>query len=82
MPSVQGLMEFVPCRLPTQGRPGRWWPTSGTVAELLDMTPRAARRVLLTLIDQGLAWQLPPVRWTGPGRPRQTYRLLVEQLHA
>ncbi|WP_219509677.1 hypothetical protein [Nonomuraea ceibae] len=46
------------------------------------MTPRAARRVLLTLIDQGLAWQLPPVRWTGPGRPRQTYRLLVEQLHA
>ncbi|WP_219509683.1 transcriptional regulator [Nonomuraea ceibae] len=55
---------------------------AGTVAELLDMTPRAARRVLLNLIDQGLAWQLPPVRSTGPGRPRQTYRLLVEQLHA
>ncbi|WP_143590620.1 transcriptional regulator [Thermoactinospora rubra] len=55
---------------------------AGTVAELLDMTPRAARRVLLNLIEQGLAWQLPPARSTGPGRPRQTYRLLVEQLHA
>ena len=53
---------------------------AGAVADLLDMTPRAARRILLTLVENGLAWHLPPVRSAGPGRPRQMYRLLAEQL--
>ena len=53
---------------------------AGTVAQLLDVTPRAARRLLHGLAESGLAWQLPPSRSPGPGRPRQQYRLLVEKL--
>lgn len=53
---------------------------AGVVAELLDITPRAARRVLHTLTETGLAWQLPPLRSAGPGRPKQLYRLLPEKL--
>ncbi|GLY70334.1 hypothetical protein [Amycolatopsis taiwanensis] len=53
---------------------------AGVVAELLDITPRAARRVLHTLTETGLAWQLPPLRSPGPGRPKQLYRLLPEKL--
>ncbi|SCL26664.1 GGDN family [Micromonospora rhizosphaerae] len=62
-------------------------PTSGpvvvdasTVANLLDITPRAARRLLHALAELGLAWQMPPARAAGPGRPRQSYRLMVERL--
>ncbi|GGM35223.1 hypothetical protein GCM10012275_03080 [Longimycelium tulufanense] len=55
---------------------------ASTVAELLDITPRAARRVLHALAEMGLAWQLPPLRTAGPGRPRQLYRLVVEKLDA
>lgn len=47
---------------------------------LLGVTPRTARRLLRTLVDEGLAWPLPPTRAPQPGRPRQFYRLLVEKL--
>ncbi|HEY1917146.1 MAG TPA: transcriptional regulator [Streptosporangiaceae bacterium] len=48
--------------------------------KLLEVTPRTARRLLRTLVDEGLAWPLPPSRTPQPGRPRQFYRLLVEKL--
>jgi hypothetical protein len=47
---------------------------------LLSVTPRTARRLLRTLVDEGLAWPLPPSRTPQPGRPRQFYRLIVEKL--
>jgi hypothetical protein len=47
---------------------------------LLGVTPRTARRLLRTLVDEGLAWPLPPSRTPQPGRPRQFYRLIVEKL--
>ena len=47
---------------------------------LLEVTPRTARRLLRTLVDEGLAWPLPPSRTPQPGRPRQFYRLIVEKL--
>jgi hypothetical protein len=48
--------------------------------QLLGVTPRTARRLLRTLVDEGLAWPLPPSRTPQPGRPRQFYRLIVEKL--
>lgn len=53
---------------------------AATISGLLDITPRAARRLLHRLAELGLAWQMPPLPTTGPGRPRQPYRLLVEKL--
>lgn len=47
---------------------------------LLSVTPRTARRLLRTLVDEGLAWPLPPSRMPQPGRPRQFYRVVVERL--
>lgn len=47
---------------------------------LLGVTSRTARRLLRTLVDEGLAWPLPPSRTPQPGRPRQFYRLIVEKL--
>jgi len=47
---------------------------------LLSVTPRTARRHLRALADQGLALPLPPRRSRHPGRPRQAYRLVVEEL--
>jgi hypothetical protein len=47
---------------------------------LLSVTPRTARRQLRALADEGLALPLPPRRTQHPGRPRQSYRLVVEQL--
>jgi predicted ArsR family transcriptional regulator len=47
---------------------------------LLSVTPRTARRQLRALADQGLALPLPPRRSRHPGRPRQAYRLVVEEL--
>ncbi|MFG2071920.1 GTP cyclohydrolase IIa [Nonomuraea maritima] len=47
-----------------------------TVAELLGVAPRSARRVLQGLVEEGLAWALPPVRSTHAGRPRRPYRLI------
>jgi hypothetical protein len=49
-------------------------------AELLDVTPRTARRLLHALSDDGLAWPLPTGRPGVPGRPRQQYRLITERL--
>jgi len=63
---------------------GRAGAVSGSVAEtagrLLSVTPRTARRLLATLVDEGLAWPLPPSRSPQPGRPRQAYRLVIEKL--
>jgi hypothetical protein len=51
-----------------------------TAGKLLMVTPRTARRLLHILVEEGLAWPLPPTRTPQPGRPRQFYRLVVEQL--
>ncbi len=51
-----------------------------TAARLLGVTSRTARRLLHTLVDEGLAWPLPPNRSLQPGRPRQFYRLVTEKL--
>jgi hypothetical protein len=48
--------------------------------KMLGVTPRTARRLLRTLVEEGLAWPLPPNRTPQPGRPRQLYRLIVEKL--
>ncbi|GAA3142651.1 hypothetical protein GCM10010466_37010 [Planomonospora alba] len=48
--------------------------------KMLGVTSRTARRLLRTLVDEGLAWPLPPNRTPQPGRPRQLYRLIVEKL--
>ena len=48
--------------------------------QLLSVTPRTARRQLRAMADQGLALPLPPRRNRHPGRPRQAYRLVVEEL--
>ena len=50
------------------------------VAELLDVTARTARRTLHILVDEGLAWPVPPARPAGAGRPRQLYRLVTTKL--
>jgi len=51
-----------------------------TAGPLLGVTPRTARRLLHSLVEEGLAWPLPHSRAPQPGRPRQAYRLLVEKL--
>lgn len=51
-----------------------------TAGRLLAVTPRTARRLLHILVEEGLAWPLPPTRSPQPGRPRQFYRLVVERL--
>jgi hypothetical protein len=51
-----------------------------TAGRLLGVTPRTARRLLHVLVEEGLAWPLPPSRSPQPGRPRQSYRLVVERL--
>lgn len=51
-----------------------------SAGKMLGVTPRTARRLLRTLVDEGLAWPLPPNRTPQPGRPRQLYRLIVEKL--
>ena len=51
-----------------------------TAGRLLGVTSRTARRLLHGLVDEGLAWPLPPNRIPQPGRPRQFYRLVTENL--
>jgi hypothetical protein len=51
-----------------------------TAGQLLAVTPRTARRLLHVLVEEGLAWPLPPSPSPQPGRPRQSYRLAVEKL--
>jgi hypothetical protein len=51
-----------------------------TAGRLLGVTSRTARRLLHTLVEEGLAWPLPPSRTPQPGRPRQYYRLVTEKL--
>jgi len=50
------------------------------VAELLGVTLRTARRTLHTLVDEGLAWPMPPSHSSKVGRPPRPYQLLVEKL--
>ncbi|HWG60287.1 MAG TPA: transcriptional regulator [Streptosporangiaceae bacterium] len=51
-----------------------------TAGRMLGVTPRTARRLLHGLVEEGLAWPLPPSRTPQPGRPRQFYRLVTEKL--
>jgi hypothetical protein len=51
-----------------------------TAGRLLEVTTRTARRLLHSLVEDGLAWPLPPSRAPQPGRPRQVYRLVLERL--
>ena len=51
-----------------------------TAGKLLEVTTRTARRLLHSLVEDGLAWPLPPSRAPQPGRPRQVYRLVLERL--
>lgn len=53
---------------------------AGTVARLLEVTLRTARRTLQLLVDSGLAWPMPPARSSRAGRPPRLYQLLVEKL--
>ncbi|HUL26565.1 MAG TPA: transcriptional regulator [Streptosporangiaceae bacterium] len=53
-----------------------------TAGRLLGVTSRTARRLLHTLVEEGLAWPLPPNRTPQPGRPRQFYRLVTEKLES
>ncbi|WP_283139466.1 GTP cyclohydrolase IIa [Rhizohabitans arisaemae] len=46
------------------------------VAEILGVAQRSARRVLQNLVEEGLAWALPPAKSPHAGRPRQPYRLV------
>lgn len=50
-------------------------------ARSLGVTQRTARRLLRGLVEDGLAWPLPPNRAPQPGRPRQLYRLIREKLN-
>ncbi|WP_328994148.1 hypothetical protein OG394_07025 [Kribbella sp. NBC_01245] len=50
------------------------------VAELLGVTLRTARRTLHTLVDEGLAWPMPPSHSSKVGRPPRPYQLLIEKL--
>lgn len=50
------------------------------VADLLGVTLRTARRTLHTLVDEGLAWPMPPARSSKVGRPPRPYQLLVEKI--
>ncbi|AYY11643.1 transcriptional regulator [Actinobacteria bacterium YIM 96077] len=50
------------------------------VAELLGVTLRTARRMLHTLVDEGLAWPMPPARSSKVGRPPRPYQLLIEKI--
>jgi hypothetical protein len=51
-----------------------------TAGRVLGVTARTARRLLHGLVEEGLAWPLPPSRTPQPGRPRQFYRLVTEKL--
>ncbi len=51
-----------------------------TAGKVLGVTARTARRLLHGLVEEGLAWPLPPSRAPQPGRPRQFYRLVTEKL--
>ena len=51
-----------------------------TAGRVLGVTARTARRLLHSLVEEGLAWPLPPSRAPQPGRPRQFYRLVTEKL--
>lgn len=49
-------------------------------ADLLGVTRRTARRHLRTLVDEGLAWPLPPSQTHRPGRPAHLLRLNTDML--
>lgn len=49
-----------------------------SAAEILSASVRTARRTLAELVDEGLAWPMPPPAQPGRGRPRQLYRLVLK----
>lgn len=50
-----------------------------TAARILGVSVRTTRRLLASLVEQGLAWPMPPTPPAGRGRPRQLYRLVVDR---
>jgi hypothetical protein len=52
------------------------------VADALGVTARSARRTLAGLVSDGLAWPMPRTRPAQAGRPRQSYRLVIEKIPA
>ncbi len=62
------------------GSDGAFVVDAEAAGRLLGVTPRTARRLLHGLVEEGLAWPLPPSRTPQPGRPRQFYRLVTEKL--
>jgi hypothetical protein len=51
-----------------------------TVARLVGIAPRSARRNLESLVGQGLAWPMQSASTAKGGRPRYLYRLVREKL--
>ena len=49
-----------------------------SAARMLNVSVRTARRTLGELVEEGLAWPLPPPAQAGRGRPRQLYRLVLK----
>lgn len=49
------------------------------VSRSLDVTPRTGHRVLISLVEAGLAWPLPTQGSGGGGRPRKRYRILNDR---
>ena len=79
--SAEGPGDPVPARRQAvRRRTARTWSDAETAGRLLGVTPRTARRLLHILVEEGLAWPLPPTRTPQPGRPRQFYRLVTEKV--
>jgi hypothetical protein len=50
------------------------------VAESLEVTMQTARRTLKMLVNEGLAWPMPPARSAKVGRPPKLYQLLLDKV--
>ncbi len=78
--SARGLEILARLAAALPGREAGLVVDAETSGQVLGVTPRTARRLLHSLVEEGMAWPLPPSRVPQPGRPRQAYRLLVEKL--
>lgn len=65
--------------LSVQKRIGNHSLTASIIAEWLKMTPRNARRILNSLVEQGIAEIIGEEAPTSKGRPRKIYRVSNEQ---
>ncbi len=81
IPDSKGLdiLRRLARELPNEGS-GPTVVDADTVAEVLGVTARSARRTLASLAEGGLVWPMPAVRSAQAGRPRQAYRLVVEKI--